>query len=190
MTLLVIRCATRRDDTAMTHDGNDGNGRYAHVVAVTIQPRSEASQSYTCSPRRVVRGGVEPPTFRFSGAFVWSLHVAGCGLMGDLAATTMAGCRLMRPGVCRVLAPRLAPHFVGPPTFSTASRLTDRSATKCPCGASRPSPPVWRPRAALPSWLRAPEGPLSSLSGGALIRAAADRSAGDHAMAVDLVRCR
>ena len=49
---------------------------------------------------RVVRGGIEPPTFRFSGAFAASLHVAGCGLMGDLPATTMAGCRLMGPGVC------------------------------------------------------------------------------------------
>ena len=35
----------------------------------------------------VVRGGAEPPTFRFSGAFAQSLHMAaGCGLMGDLAA--------------------------------------------------------------------------------------------------------
>jgi hypothetical protein len=30
----------------------------------------------------VVRGGIEPPTFRFSGAYAASLHVAGCGLMG------------------------------------------------------------------------------------------------------------
>ena len=49
----------------------------------------------------MVRGGVEPPTFRFSGAYAASLHVAGCGLMGDLAAQTMAGCRPMWPDVCR-----------------------------------------------------------------------------------------
>jgi Lsr2 len=48
----------------------------------------------------VVRGGVEPPAFRFSGAYAAWLHVAGCDLMGDLAAATMAGCRLMWPGVC------------------------------------------------------------------------------------------
>jgi hypothetical protein len=48
----------------------------------------------------VVRGGVEPPTFRLSGAFAASLHVAGCGLMGDLAAQTVAGCRLMWPDIC------------------------------------------------------------------------------------------
>jgi hypothetical protein len=49
----------------------------------------------------VVKGGVEPPTFRFSGAFAASLHVAGRGLMGQLAAETMARCRPMWPGVCR-----------------------------------------------------------------------------------------
>jgi hypothetical protein len=27
--------------------------------------------------------------------------VAGCGLMGDLAAQTMAGCRLVWPDICR-----------------------------------------------------------------------------------------
>jgi hypothetical protein len=48
----------------------------------------------------VVRGGVEPLAFRFSGAFAASLYVVGCGLMGDLAAQSMAGCRLMWPGVC------------------------------------------------------------------------------------------
>src|SRR5215470_5760747 len=51
--------------------------------------------------RLVVRGGFEPQAFRFSGAFAASLHVAGCGLMGQLAATTMAGCRLVWPDVCR-----------------------------------------------------------------------------------------
>ena len=49
----------------------------------------------------VVRGGIEPPAFRFSGAFAASLHVAGYGLMGDLAGETMAGCRLMWPDICR-----------------------------------------------------------------------------------------
>src|SRR5437773_5566775 len=48
----------------------------------------------------VVRGGIEPPAFRFSGAFAASLHVAGCGLMGDLAAQTVAGCRLTWPETC------------------------------------------------------------------------------------------
>jgi hypothetical protein len=49
----------------------------------------------------VVRGGVEPPTFRFSGAYAPSLHVAGRGPIGDLAAEIMARCRLMWPEVCR-----------------------------------------------------------------------------------------
>jgi hypothetical protein len=49
----------------------------------------------------VVRGGVEPPTFRFSGEYAALLDVAGYGLMGDLAAETLASCRLMWPDVCR-----------------------------------------------------------------------------------------
>ncbi len=40
----------------------------------------------------VVRGGAGLPTFRFSGAYVASLHVAGRRLIGQLAAQTMAGC--------------------------------------------------------------------------------------------------
>jgi hypothetical protein len=51
--------------------------------------------------RTVVRGGVEPPTFRFSGAYAPSLQVAGQGLMGDLAAETMAHRRPVWPDVCR-----------------------------------------------------------------------------------------
>ena len=35
----------------------------------------------------MVRGGVEPPTFRFSGAYAASLDVAERGLMGDLDGT-------------------------------------------------------------------------------------------------------
>ena len=50
---------------------------------------------------RVVRGGIEPPTFRFSGAFAASLHMAVWGLISDLAAQTMVGCRLMWPDICR-----------------------------------------------------------------------------------------
>jgi len=39
-------------------------------------------------------------TFRFSGTSAASLHVAGCGLISDLAAQTVASYRLMWPGVC------------------------------------------------------------------------------------------
>ena len=58
----------------------------------------------------VVRGGVEPPTFRFQAHSTASLHVAGCGLMGDLAAETMARCRLMWPDVCRRWLPVWLPQ--------------------------------------------------------------------------------
>jgi hypothetical protein len=60
--------------------------------------------------RLVVRGGVESPTFRFSGASAASPHVAGCGPMGDLPAETVAGCRLAWPGVCRRWLPVWLPN--------------------------------------------------------------------------------
>jgi hypothetical protein len=44
------------------------------------------AKSPNCTAKLVVRGGVEPPAFRFSGASAASLHVAGQGLMGYLAA--------------------------------------------------------------------------------------------------------
>ena len=62
-------------------------------------PRLAKLADYIAEP--VVRGGIEPPAFRFSGASAPSLDVAGCGLMGDLAAQTVAGCRLMWPNTCR-----------------------------------------------------------------------------------------
>src|SRR6266702_3234329 len=74
----------------------------------------------------VVRGGVEPPTFRFSGAFAVWLDVAGCGLMGDLAAQTMAGCRLLWPDVCRRWLPVWLSISLAPLTFDTLSSV-DRS---------------------------------------------------------------
>ena len=58
----------------------------------------------------VVRGGVEPPAFRFSGASVPSLHVAGRGLMGHLAAQTMARCRLTWPDARRRWLPFGSPE--------------------------------------------------------------------------------
>jgi len=76
--------------------------------------RDDHQQRLRCS-QGVVRGGVEPPTFRFSGAFAASLHVAGRGLTGHLAAQTMAGCRLAWPDICGRLAPRLAPLGAGGP---------------------------------------------------------------------------
>jgi hypothetical protein len=62
-------------------------------------------------PREVVvKGGGEPPTFRFSGASVRSLHVAERGLISDLAAETIAGCRLVWPHACRCWLPVWLPQ--------------------------------------------------------------------------------
>jgi hypothetical protein len=73
-------------------------------------PQSAKFPDYTV--KLVVRGGVEPPTFRFSGAYAPSLHVARCGLKGDLAAETVAGCRLVSPDACRRWLPVWLPHLV------------------------------------------------------------------------------
>jgi hypothetical protein len=48
----------------------------------------------------VVRGGVEPPTFRFSGASGRSLGIAGRGLICRLAGVTVAGGGWAWPGSC------------------------------------------------------------------------------------------
>jgi hypothetical protein len=63
--------------------------------------RTAASREVIMPLSWVVRGGVEPPAFRFSGASAASPDVAGCGLIGQLAAQTMAGCRLAWPDACR-----------------------------------------------------------------------------------------
>ncbi len=62
--------------------------------------------------KSVVRDGIEPSTFRFSGAYAPSLHVAGCGPIGDLAAENMARCRLVWPGVCGRWLPFWLPNLV------------------------------------------------------------------------------
>jgi hypothetical protein len=73
------------------------------------------------------QGRAEPPAFRFSGAFAASLHVAGRGLMGQLAAETMAGCRLTWSHACRRWLPVWLPKLV-----STANVYrADGAAAQC-----------------------------------------------------------
>jgi hypothetical protein len=48
---------------------------------------------------------------QFSGAYAPSLHVAGSGLMGDLAGETVAGCRLVWPDACRRWLPVWLPEL-------------------------------------------------------------------------------
>ena len=52
----------------------------------------------------VVRGG-RTADLPLSDALPASLQVAGGGLMGNLAAETAAGCRLVWSGVCRYWLP-------------------------------------------------------------------------------------
>jgi hypothetical protein len=49
----------------------------------------------------------------FSGAYAASLDVAGCGLMGDLAAQTVAGCRPTWPDICGRWLPVWLPGIGG-----------------------------------------------------------------------------
>ena len=61
----------------------------------------------------VVRGGVEPPTFRFSGAILRSRTVAGCRLICHLAATIVARGRLTSPEACLRWLPVWLPESGG-----------------------------------------------------------------------------
>src|SRR5215472_15587772 len=87
--------------------------------------------------RLVVRGGVEPPTFRFSGAYTASLYVAGCGLMGDLAGETVADCRLLWPDICRRWLPVWRPIPV------SATHVRDANGAQRP--HARHQPPRGQP---------------------------------------------
>jgi len=74
-------------------------------------PRSLRTDS-SCGSKLVALRASGPPTFFFSGAFPGWLHVAGRGLMGNLAAETMAGCRLMWPDIRRRWLPGWLPNLV------------------------------------------------------------------------------
>ena len=87
----------------------------------------------------VVRGGVEPPTFRFSGASAASPDVAGCGLMGQLAAPTMAGCRLAWPNACRRWLPVWLPGNQRTRAAAEALRLITTGQV---IGTAAESPPA------------------------------------------------
>jgi hypothetical protein len=105
----------------------------------------------------VVRGGIEPPAFRFSGAYAAWPHVAGCGLMGQLAAETMAGRRLMWPDVCLRWLPVWL--LVSAASVRYVSRPADRDATQGSGQVHTPGIPT-----GLPSRPTAPGGPFSSPS--------------------------
>ena len=76
----------------------------------------------------MVRGGIEPPAFRFSGAFARSLHVAGRILTGHLAAQTMAGCRLTSPDICGRWLPVWLPLELEDPISLSAEPARVRQA--------------------------------------------------------------
>jgi hypothetical protein len=82
------------------------------VVSSALASWASKAEALSVCAGESGQGRVEPATFRFSGAYATSRHVAGCGLMGDLAAETMAGCRLMWPDVCRRWLPVWLPNLV------------------------------------------------------------------------------
>jgi hypothetical protein len=92
------------------------DGRLTCQGLTTLAPRNRPNcVDYTAKP--VVRGGVEPPAFRFSGAPKTSPHDARRGLIGDLAAETNDRCRLVWPVVCRCWLPFGSP-FGSPETVA------------------------------------------------------------------------
>jgi hypothetical protein len=82
----------------------------------------------------VVRGGVEPPTFRFSGAIRRSRTVASRRLICHLAATIVARGRLLSLEVCLCWLPVGSPNLAvwrssGLHTYSHADRLVISDTT-------------------------------------------------------------
>ena len=65
-----------------------------------------------CEDLLVVRGGVEPPTFRFSGAICRSRTVASRRLICHLAASIVARGRLASLDVCLCWLPVWLPESV------------------------------------------------------------------------------
>src|SRR5215469_13941264 len=63
-----------------------------------------------------------------SGAFAASLHVAGRGLTGHLAAQTMAGCRLAWPDICGRWLPVWLPLELADPISLSAEPARVRQA--------------------------------------------------------------
>src|SRR6266487_2147160 len=112
--------------------------------------------------RVVVRGGAEPPTFRFSGALVWSLYVAGQGLISDLAAQTMADCRLVCPDICRRWLPAWLPDLVSAANVRYLEQAEDRDATAKSPGSDPGDAHIPGIPPPSPSQPTAPAGPLSS----------------------------
>ena len=124
-------------------------------LAMLMEEAREANRADAQEPLRQVnepgsQGWVEPPTFRSSGAFARSLHVAGCGLMGDLAAQTMAGCCLMWPELCRrwlpVWLPTLVSSFRGRRCALTAFQTLTHEGSRCReiAADGRPGSPATR----------------------------------------------
>src|SRR5262249_42149788 len=133
----------------------------AGVTPRSRPPIASAVPSRPCdrprSPRtdEAVGGWDRIADFRFSGAFPSSLHVAGCGLMGDLAAETAGRRRLMWAGVCRCWFPVWLPNLV-----STANlRCLEQAGRSRRYPKTRPglqAKPHARQPSGLPSRLAAP----------------------------------
>jgi hypothetical protein len=80
------------------------DGRSTCQGLATLAPHNRPNWvDYTAKP--VVRGGIEPPAFRFSGISTALPDDAGRGLTGNLAAETNVRYRPAWPGVCRCWLP-------------------------------------------------------------------------------------
>jgi hypothetical protein len=106
----------------------------------------------------VVRGGVEPPTLRFSGAFERYLDIACHGLMCLSAGTTVALGRLTPLGGWQRWLPEWLPNRAAPasPGYENAARRLPLSpvASRSPGSlreGARPPPRAAAPRARRPA---------------------------------------
>jgi hypothetical protein len=99
---------------ARSTDARRGNRHHARArLAEADHPDGLGDRKHIPLLDRVVRGGGEPPTFRFSGAILPSRVVAARSLMRHLAASIVARRRLTSLHACLhwLRAPTLAPRI-------------------------------------------------------------------------------
>jgi hypothetical protein len=115
--------------------------RFERPGACRLAPRSRLNSLITLQKWWSGAGSNCRP-FRFSGASAASPDVAGCGLMGHLAAPTMAGCRLMWPDACRRWLPVWLPGTGGRGWIEASQHRTRTSGLGQRTGhrAQRPRP--------------------------------------------------
>jgi hypothetical protein len=122
-------------EPSLARDGSDRSGRsFAVAVAVTRKPGDAMPRGCSCRSDVVGRGGVEPPTFRFSGVtstLFTALVPRSDG--GRRAPTVAAGCCRCCHRCCRTHGDRA---YRCTRRFGDSVRSAQRSWVQTPCGGA------------------------------------------------------